>query len=147
MGEVVISKEVKLVEEVANIDAAQWIHPGEGQDAGEAGSSVSRSRLFSNARAEIIPLFLARLLRAVPANIEYLVIFLQCLYWHWHVVICGYDLAWPVSQGASRKVQDLSHLLEIVAESSFQKLSILFKKLQLKIIENPDREFPRLVFG
>lgn len=128
MGKVVISEEVKLVEEIANIDAAQWIHPGEGQDAGEAGLSVSH--LFSNARVETIPLFLTRLLRAVPANIEYLIIFLQGLYWHWHVVIRGYDLACPVSQRRFGKSQNASYLLKIVTESPFQKLGVLLEKLQ-----------------
>lgn len=41
MGELVIGKEVELVEKIADIDAAQWIHSREGQDAGETGSSFS----------------------------------------------------------------------------------------------------------
>lgn len=41
MGEIIISKEVELVEEIADIDTAQWIHPREGQDAGKTRPSIS----------------------------------------------------------------------------------------------------------
>ena len=39
--EVVVGKEVYLIEEVAYIDAAEWIHLGEGEHAREANTIVS----------------------------------------------------------------------------------------------------------
>lgn len=47
MRKVVIGKEVKLIQKVADIDAAKWIHLGEGQNTWE-------SKLESQCRRDIV---------------------------------------------------------------------------------------------
>jgi hypothetical protein len=39
--EVVVGEEIELVEEISNIDTAEWVHLGEGEDAGEAMSLLA----------------------------------------------------------------------------------------------------------
>lgn len=52
----------------------------------------NRLVLDTGIEKEDLHLLLARLVRAIPAHIEYLFILLLGLYGHWHIVICCYNL-------------------------------------------------------
>jgi hypothetical protein len=61
-------KEVELIEEVANVDAAERVHLGEGEDAGE--DHVGDRAVWG-----------------VPADVDDLFVFFRVLDGHGHVVV------------------------------------------------------------
>ena len=62
-------KEVELIEEVADVDATEWVHLGEGEDAGE--DHVGDGAVWG-----------------VPADVDDLLVFFGILDGHGHVVVC-----------------------------------------------------------
>jgi hypothetical protein len=71
--EIVIREEINLVEEIPNVDAAQWIHLTEWQYTGEC-------ELFGG------------LVGRVPGHGHNLVIFFETVDGHRHVVVCVHNL-------------------------------------------------------
>lgn len=63
MREVVIGKEIKLVQKVANVDAAEWIHLGKRQNTWE-------SKLESQHRQNIIVLSRQKLTLDLPLDYQ-----------------------------------------------------------------------------
>lgn len=70
--EVIICKEVELVEEVSDINTAERIHLRKWQDRG-------KDKFFSR-------------LRRKPADICNFIVLIKITDWHWHVVIRGDNL-------------------------------------------------------
>ena len=64
----IVREEIELVEEVADVDAAQWIHLRERENTG-------KSQVITS------------LVGSVPTNVHHLVIFVDVIDRHWHVVI------------------------------------------------------------
>ena len=75
------NEEVELVEEVADVDAAEWVHLGEGKHAGE--DHFGDGPVWS-----------------VPADVDDLFVLLRVLNRHGHVVVCGDDLEEVVTEAA-----------------------------------------------
>ena len=81
----VVDEEVELVEKVANVDAAQWVHLREGEDARE-------SHLGD------------RPVWRVPADIDNLLVFLSILDRHRHVVVCGHNFEKIIAEATFQEV-------------------------------------------
>ena len=79
--EVVVEEEVELVEEVADVDAAEGVHLGKGEDAGEGH-------------------FVDAAVGRVPGYVDDFFVLLGVLDWHGHVVVCGDDLEEVVAKAA-----------------------------------------------
>jgi len=71
--QIVVRTGVYLAQEVANVDAAHWVHLRERHDAREG---------------DLASVFV----RHIPANLNDFVIFLQIIDGHWHVVVACTDL-------------------------------------------------------
>lgn len=86
MLKMVIREEVELVEEVANIDAAERIHLREWQYARKSSQSLGQRIHDASKWAHSRQLLRALLLRE-PAHVDNLLIFLKGIDSHRHVVI------------------------------------------------------------
>src|SRR5207248_8299749 len=77
-------EEVELVDEVANIDAAEWVHLGEREDAGKdyVGDGA---------------------VGGVPANVDDFLVFFGVLDRHGHVIICRDDLEEVIAEAAFKQ--------------------------------------------
>jgi hypothetical protein len=97
MREIFIGKEIELVQEVADVDATQGIHLRKRQNTWKP-KQVSEENANLKIETVDVHLFLPWLLRIVPADVEDLVVLLQRLYRHGHIIIRGYDLTIQVSK-------------------------------------------------
>lgn len=87
MREVVVGKEVELIQKIPNVNTAKRIHLGEGKHAREAERYVSMQCFTSSVRHRHLRLFCAWLFWRVPADIDDFVKFFEVLNRHRHVVV------------------------------------------------------------
>jgi len=85
----VIGEKVKLIQEVAYIDAAQRIHLGERKNTWEP--------IYISIKVEVggriyAPQLICCLVRRVPADGDHFLILIQIVDRHWHIIISRDDL-------------------------------------------------------
>lgn len=80
----IIGEEVYLIQEIADVDTAQWVHLREGEHTRKSDMVlVYKFRWISeHSRWQLI------LLGAVPTDIDDFFVFVWIVDWHWHVIIC-----------------------------------------------------------
>jgi len=83
-------------------------------------------------------------IRRKPTDVYNLVIFVRVADWHRHVIIGRHNLE-KISL-MSHSMISLTNLLEIVTKPPFQKLCVLLKQFEQKIVESGHRIPPALEY-
>ena len=148
--EVIIREEIELVEKIPDVDAAQWVHLREWQDAGKPGrwgcqkNEVGREDEDGHSRKVFDVLVLRE-----PADVNNFLVLFPRVDGHGHVVIGGNDLEWsiPTLSSATGNMNNRgcsAHLLEILAEPPLQEIGVLVEQIHQKFIKPRDRITPAL---
>ena len=89
MLKVIIREKVELIQKVANVNAAEGVHLGERQNAWEAcyHQLFCLSTGLYNSQE-----LLSRFVWSEPTDIYYFIVLIQITNWHWHVIVCRYNL-------------------------------------------------------
>lgn len=87
----VVREKVKLIEKVSDVDTAERIHLRKGKYVREAVRRYQPRLVTEPIQLNSLDLF-SLLVGRIPANVNDLVIFIDIVDRHWHVIIGGYDL-------------------------------------------------------
>lgn len=101
--EIVVGKEVELVQKIPYVNTTKRVHLGEGQHAREAERYVSTQCFIRSSRIRHLRLFFTWLFWCVPADIDDFVKFFEILNRHRHVVVGRNNLGMLVGTSARKK--------------------------------------------
>jgi hypothetical protein len=85
MLKMVVRKKVELVQEVADVDATEWVHLGKWQDTGEA---YTISKILLDVKMSILHELPSRLVWSKPTDIDNFIVLVQITDRHWHIIVC-----------------------------------------------------------
>ena len=133
----VIGEEIELVQEVPDVDTAKWVHLRKRQYQWEPGTDwVSRGISGINYGECFSRQFFWGFFLGEPADAEDLLVFLESVDRHGHVIISLDDLKIGQHERYGAFPAETAYLLEVLAEAAFQQLGILMKQGKLEAIEH-----------